>query len=107
MERVALPSTLKLLGDSAFEECDRLRLVLFAKDTELDTVGCKCFRGSCIEEIALPRTQKVYYNAFQRCNRLRAIYVKDGCRASLFAAAIPVFAKVGPLPETAVCGAHV
>ena len=54
IRKVALPSTLRVLGKEAFLGCKKLGRVVFREGSRLEEIGAKCFSGSGIEDIAIP-----------------------------------------------------
>lgn len=52
VERIVLPDGVKVIGDSAFENCAFLTEVVIP-DT-VTTIGAKAFRGTALKTIALP-----------------------------------------------------
>ena len=58
------------------------------------------FRDTEIERIVLPKTlEEIGSGVFSGCNKLKTIYVEDGCEASLSHAGLSDSIRVGPLPE--------
>ena len=54
VQYVTLPSTLRILGDDVFRNCESLRRVTFRDDSCLELIGNNCFSACGIEEIAIP-----------------------------------------------------
>ena len=100
IRHVALPSTLRVLGDNVFHGCRELGSVSFAEGSRLEKTGGRCFAGE-IAEITLPRTLKtIHHKTFADCACLRNIYAEDGCDAALSQARGSHPVKVGPPPGT-------
>ena len=103
LQRVILPSTLRVLGDGTFCYCSKLKSVTFAEGSKLEKIGSGCFQNSGLEEITLPKAlTDVDYCAFDGCRNLRTIYVEDGCEADLSSLRLQDSTQAGPLPETMV-----
>ena len=102
----AAGSTLKVIGEEAFAGCSSLRNISLPDG--LVAIRSYAFSGSGLEEIALPGTvREVGQDAFRECDNLRAVHVGEDWDASLSDASVPASARVGPPPETLVCGARV
>ena len=76
--------SLKAIGDSAFNLCQRLRRVLL--NDGLETIGGSCFLLSCLKEVTIPGSvRKIGRRAFShthlRCARFRGAPARDssGC----------------------------
>lgn len=54
VQHVTLPSTLRILGDDVFRNCESLKRVTFRDDSCLELIGNSCFSACGIEEIAIP-----------------------------------------------------
>ena len=58
-------------------------------------IGTKCFSGSGIEEIEIPKTLRVIgTDVFKQCTNLSAIRVDDACECRLSNAEVPSSARV-------------
>ena len=57
-ESVKIPASVTELWKEAFRGCKKLKRVTFAKNSGLKKIGYRCFHGSGIEDITLPRTLK-------------------------------------------------
>ena len=82
LKRVSFPekSTLKAIGDSAFENCSALKSVLISKPVEV--IGKKAFKN-CVNltSIVLPDSLKtISQDAFVFCNSLTYVVVPEGTR---------------------------
>lgn len=72
------------MGDSAFQDCIYLRIVVLSD--EIETLG-SAFQNSGIEEIVLPSKLKhIDPNAFSSCDSLRIIWTEDSCTADIASA---------------------
>ena len=77
VRKVKLPSTLKRLEYSTFEDCENLRNITLPEGLEF--IGKSCFRGSRLEQIVFPRsTRKVCPYAFAECKQLRSASLNEG-----------------------------
>ena len=66
VESVELPSTLKRIEYSAFEECESLENIKLPQ--RLEYVGARCFAFSSIREIVFPASVRIVgVYAFLRC----------------------------------------
>lgn len=78
VEEVELPSTLKRLEYSAFQNCQRLSTVRLPEG--LESIGDGCFKESGIEEVTFGRClNTVGKNAFASCHNLKLAFVESGC----------------------------
>ena len=90
IKRITVPKSVTKIEDRAFENCERLRGVIFADGSKLEKIGRWCFQNSGLEEITLPKTLRyVGCDAFADCKDLRTIYVEDGCEVDFEWAEIP------------------
>ena len=70
MEHVELPSTLKRIEYSAFENCKSLKSISLPNG--LEYIGERCFRESGLEFISLPPALKtIEENTFHQCSSLK------------------------------------
>ena len=85
LEEFCAPPELRLIADTAFENCRYLRQVTLNKGLEtLGRYDGMVFQNTGIEEITLPKTLKeVGSFAFVGARGLGAIYVEDGCEANI------------------------
>lgn len=73
---VILPSSLKYVHDSAFEECGRLTSVDFSKAKGLEVIGANAFSSTGLLEAVLPDSVlEIGYGAFSICRSLMRIYI--------------------------------
>lgn len=74
LRQIALPSTLRVLGDGAFDRCRELSRVAIREDSALERIGAHSFSESGVEKITIPRTTKaVSANAFEKCENLKIV----------------------------------
>ena len=86
IRKIALPATLRVLGRSALQGCERLRSVTFAPKSRLERIGAWCFSGSGIERIAIPKgVREIRDSAFRECENLKEVVFDKGSRLSTVA----------------------
>ena len=96
LRSVAVPKTVRLLGDHTFQACAELKCVTFAEGSALEKIGELCFSGSGLEELVLPMALKqVAGSAFSDCGSLRKITAEEGCAANLSDIKVPASARAG------------
>lgn len=79
LKRVVLPASLRVLGDSAFQDTKRLRHVTFREGSRLEKIGKYCFAGSGIEEFrAPPSLREIGAGAFELCENLKLVSLNEG-----------------------------
>lgn len=84
IKKVALPTTLRVLGGNVFHRCRELKSVIFQETSALEKIGRYCFSESGIEKIAIPKTVKtIGADAFEKCKDLKAICVDGNSELSL------------------------
>ena len=84
LRKVALPSTLRVLGSRTFSNCELLERVEFRGENSLARIGCYCFANTLLEEIALPSTvREMEEDALGECSCLRTVWVGDGFALNL------------------------
>ena len=65
-------SRLKKIGQSAFQNCSRLRSISLPEG--LESIGRYCFYESCLEEIAIPSgVTELEDHAFSDCKSLKKV----------------------------------
>lgn len=100
IEHVTLPSTLRLIGDSTFRSCRKLKRVTFAEKSALEKIGKRAFSDSGIVEVTLPGTlREIGNDAFADCRSLQTVRVEDGCEARLCCTGMPASVCVVPSLE--------
>ena len=86
IRKIVLPATLRVLGRSALQGCERLRSVTFAPKSRLEKIGALCFSGSGIERIAIPKgVREIRDSAFRECENLKEVVFDKGSRLSTVA----------------------
>ena len=79
LRSVELPSTLRRIECSAFEDCLQLKDVRLPGG--LEQIGVRCFAHSGLEELVLPESVKeVGARAFHKCESLRRAQLNEGLR---------------------------
>ena len=77
LERVKLPTTLKKMEYSVFEDCRNLRRVRLPEG--LEYVGKRCFSGTGLESVEFPPSLRtIAQGAFYKCEGLRAVKLNEG-----------------------------
>ena len=68
-----------MLGDAAFQKCERLRRVTFRDGSQLERIGKRCFNDSGIEEVRTPSGLKtIDSGAFRWCKNLKRAVLNEG-----------------------------
>ena len=100
LEKISLPSSLKVIGEDAFRWCSALEEIEYSEDTMIETIGENAF-NSCdsLKEIELPPVKVIEQSAFGDCGSLQTVHLAEGTREigdSVFtdtAVSSPVFPK--------------
>ena len=77
MKTLNIPSTVRTIGESAFDGCENLETINFGSNVE--TIGEMAF-AYCIKlgEVTFPSSiRKIGYNAFMTCNALKTVVIPD------------------------------
>ena len=79
---VIIPSTVQVIGDRAFSECDALGTVTFADDSTLRDIGGDAFLGcDALARFDVPATvTEIGNGAFARCANLTTVTFGEGIR---------------------------
>ena len=81
LESIALPRTLRAIGDGAFMNCENLKSITLDADSALEEIGFMAFYGSGLETFtAPPSLKKIQSLAFCDCRSLKAFRLNDGVR---------------------------
>ena len=84
IESVHVPACVTELGVRAFYECESLRTVTFAENSQLEYIDEACFKDSALREITLPAALGyIGCDAFDDCIDLLTVYVEDGCEVNV------------------------
>ena len=71
---VAIPSTLRVIGESTFHGCEELERVWVPERSALEEIGCSCFSKSAVRELVVPRNvTRMGRSAFRGCGSLRRV----------------------------------
>lgn len=71
---IKIPSSVRMIGESAFYDCGSLRCVKFAPNSQLERIGKRAFRGIKISRICFPSSLKILEeHAFNSCDQLKSI----------------------------------
>ena len=76
-KRIYIPASVEIISDSAFEFCDNLEEITFAKDSSLKIIHEFAF-SNCpnLYSIVFPEgLETIDYNAFYGCNLLKEVYI--------------------------------
>ncbi len=77
IKKIITPITLEWIGYSAFEDCNRLEIVILNEGLKIISSGA--FRNTPIREINIPRTvEEICDAAFENCIRLKKITLNEG-----------------------------
>ena len=82
VETVAVPESVRVLGEEAFFGCRRLRRVTLAEASRLEKIGSGCFRESGLEELRVPSgLREIGDRAFYLCQHLTWAELSQGLRS--------------------------
>lgn len=105
---LTLPRTARSVEGSVFCGTASLRSMALNDGLRMIRYGSDAFRDCQLERMTLPGTlERIDVLDLSGCQRLREIYVADGCRADLASVRLPISAIVGPVPETTVGNSRV
>lgn len=72
---------MKRIGLEAFCRCEQLKQVIFAKDSELETIEKNCFRESGLETVVIPaEVTSIDDGAFLKCKKLGVVTFSEASR---------------------------
>ncbi|MGM9912823.1 leucine-rich repeat protein [Floccifex sp.] len=79
IKEVHIGSGVTSLSDYAFYGCERLTVVEFGKDSQLQVIGGSVFYGcKTLPEIELPeKVSTIYGNTFAHCSKLSSVYLPE------------------------------
>lgn len=77
IKKIHIPASVESISDSAFEFCDNLEEITFAKDSSLKIIHQFAFSNcSNLYSIVFPEgLETIDYNAFYGCNMLKEVYI--------------------------------
>lgn len=79
MTEIHFPSSVKILGHSAFYGCKKLSLARFDEDSQLEKIMAECFRLSGLEFFDAPKKlREIEFGAFELCRKLRDVQLNEG-----------------------------
>ena len=79
IEKVIIPSSVRVLRERAFILCEFLREVVFEPGSRLETIGNGCFYSCAIREITVPRSVRSIGDvAFGYSNNLHSLTFEEG-----------------------------
>lgn len=79
---IQIPSTVKSIGNCAFQECKSLTNVIFASQKTDVTIGTAAFKHcEKLKNINLPVTSSIGTSAFEGCSSLQSLDIKKGCKS--------------------------
>ncbi len=75
LKTVTVPTSLRVISNSAFENCTALTVVDGLRNTQLTSVGDYAFKGcSAMKNINFPKTlETIYLNAFENCSSMESV----------------------------------
>lgn len=83
IERLVVPSSVKVLGAYAFNCCSHLREVVFNPGSCLETIGDECFFFCAFTRITIPKSvQDIRMRAFMNCRNLIFVCFEEGSQLS-------------------------
>ena len=81
IEKLIVPSCMKVLGDRAFSECRCLREVIFEPGSKLERIEACCFDRCNLTKIVLPESvQYIGEFCFSDCLNLREVVIPRSVR---------------------------
>ena len=70
-KEIQIPASVRIIGESAFEECDNLKSVIFAEGAQLRKIEENAFNKSGLTEVQIPASVRVIgEDAFKECENL-------------------------------------
>lgn len=79
LKRIAIPSSVRIIGDIAFAGCHRLKSVTFGNNSSLTSIGKMAFYKCDFSEIIIPKSVKTLgKSAFCSNNSLDTIMFEEG-----------------------------
>lgn len=88
LDRITIPSTLKVIEPSVFEKCKGVKRMEFLEGRKIlgkdSDAWNRLFRDSRVEEVVLPGTLKdMSPNLFRGSSSLKIVWVGNGCRINV------------------------
>ena len=70
-KEIQIPASVRIIGESAFDECDNLKTVIFAEGPQLRKIEENAFRKSGLTEVQIPASVRIIgKSAFYNCENL-------------------------------------
>ncbi|KAK8886999.1 hypothetical protein M9Y10_038034 [Tritrichomonas musculus] len=84
IQKVAIPSFIRKIGQYAFDECKQIQSIKFSSDSKLKSIDNYAFFNSSLESISIPRkVANIGDFAFSFCNQLKSIEYCQNSKLSL------------------------
>ncbi|MBQ9516557.1 MAG: leucine-rich repeat domain-containing protein [Eubacterium sp.] len=78
LKTIVISDNVKVIGNSAFENCPNLESIEFKEDAHLEQIQRKAFAGTRIKEIVVPETvTTIESQAFANCSNLESFDVEE------------------------------
>lgn len=78
IEKVIIPSFIKIIGPYSFETCNKLSKIELSNDSELQKIEKYSFLNSTIESMTIPsKVTHICEGAFSSCSQLRKIEISS------------------------------
>ena len=79
MEKVIISSSVRELGNEAFQSCQKLCEVVFEPESQLERIGESCFTSTGLTEFVVPKSVRaIEGGAFCYCQGLAAFSFEEG-----------------------------
>ncbi|KAK8845167.1 hypothetical protein M9Y10_021349 [Tritrichomonas musculus] len=84
IETVEIPSFIKRIDSSAFNQCRNIKKVIFEADSKLISIGDYAFYKSSLESITIPASvTDIERSAFSNCTNLKTVIFEDNSKLQL------------------------
>lgn len=98
IEKVIIPSSVRVLRERAFILCEFLREVVFEPGSRLETIGADCFSECGLVKVVIPRSvREIGSGAFSNCHNLSSLVFEEG--SQLARVGRQAFARTRLTPE--------
>ena len=79
---VTIPASVKVLEEGCFAQCNYLRKVIFAQQSQLTTIAASAFNGcSALETITIPKNvTEIGQKAFAYCQKIKSVKFVEGIK---------------------------
>ena len=79
LKEIALPASLRMLGNCVFWKCKGLKRVTLPEGSRLETLGEMCFAETGVCEFLAPASlRQIKDGAFQNCSELTLVRLNEG-----------------------------